>query len=72
MIRCTIGVDYPQVGPGGIDRPNFGRMLTAMTSFTDLVDTLAGAVDALAEFDDQYAIRAGLDPKQVWAWAGVR
>lgn len=72
MIRCTIGVGYPQVGPGGIDRPNFGRMLTAMTSFTDLVDTLAGAVDALAEFDDQYAIRAGLDPRQVSAWAGVR
>ena len=43
-----------------------------MTSFTDLVDTLAGAVDALAEFDDQYAIRAGLDPNQVSAWAGVR
>lgn len=72
MIRCTIGVGYPQVGPGGIDRPDFGRMLTAMTSFTDLVDTLAGAVDALAEFDDQYAIRAGLDPRQVSAWAGVR
>lgn len=72
MIRYTIGVGYPQVGPGGIDRPNFGRMLTAMTSFTDLVDTLAGAVDALAEFDDQYAIRAGLDPRQVSAWAGVR
>ena len=72
MIRCTIGVGYPQVGPGGIDRPNFGRMLTAMTSFTDLVDTLAGAVDALAEFDDQYAIRAGLDPRQVSAWTGVR
>lgn len=72
MIRCTIGVGYPQVGPGGIDRPIFGRMLTAMTSFTDLVDSLAGAVDALAEFDDQYAIRAGLDPNQVSAWAGVR
>ena len=71
MIRCTIGVGYPQVGPGGIDRPNFGRMLTAMTSFTDLVDTLTGAIDALAEFDDQYAIRAGLDPNQVSAWAGV-
>lgn len=72
MIRCTLGVGYPQVGPGGIDRPNFRRMLTAMTSFTDLVDTLAGAVDALADFDEQYAIRAGLDPRQVSAWARVR
>ena len=53
MIRRAIRVSYPQVGPGGIDGPNFGRKLTAMTSFTDLVDTLAGAVDALAEFDDQ-------------------
>lgn len=44
-----------------------------MTSFTALVDALAGsAIDALADFDEQYAIDAGLDPAQVRAWAGVR
>ena len=43
-----------------------------MTSFTALVDTLASAVDALAGFDEQYALQAGLDPAQVSAWAGLR
>ena len=37
--------------------------------FTALVDTLASAIDALADFDEQYAICAGLDPAQVREWA---
>ena len=44
-----------------------------MTSFTALVDALAGsAINALADFDEQYAIDAGLDPAQVKAWGRVR
>ncbi len=39
--------------------------------FTALIDTLASAIDALADFDEQYAIRAGLDPAQVREWAGL-
>ena len=44
-----------------------------MTTFAAVVDALSGsAVDALIDFDEQLAVRAGLDPAQINAWAGVR
>jgi len=44
-----------------------------MNLFTALVDALSVApIDALAHFDEQYAVGANLDPKQVKEWGGLR